>query len=184
MSKKNQVLQLLNGGGYESLGQAAFSTAEGLAQVQSAALAQLASIKAEKPASSTSGKSSGMDSAKSLAESMFGGLTLSPILSGLLSLFGGGGSASAPAGLPKYVAPYKISMEGGLADGASGVAAADYGQNGLPRAISSSSSQAQVTVNVQAMDSQSILDRSDDIARAVKRALLESSSLNDVVAEV
>jgi hypothetical protein len=43
---------------------------------------------------------------------------------------------------------------------------------------------AQITVTVQAMDTQSFLDRSDDIARAVKRAMLESSSLNDVVSEL
>jgi hypothetical protein len=34
------------------------------------------------------------------------------------------------------------------------------------------------------MDSQSFLDRSDDIARAVKKAMLESNSLNDVIAEL
>jgi hypothetical protein len=34
------------------------------------------------------------------------------------------------------------------------------------------------------MDSQSFLDHSDDIAMAVKQAILNSSSLNDVIAEL
>lgn len=41
-----------------------------------------------------------------------------------------------------------------------------------------------ITVNVQAMDSQSFLDRREDIARAVREAMLQSHSLNDVVSEL
>ncbi len=39
----------------------------------------------------------------------------------------------------------------------------------------------QVTVNVQAMDSRSFLDRSHDIAQAVREAMLNMHSINDVV---
>jgi hypothetical protein len=39
-------------------------------------------------------------------------------------------------------------------------------------------------VQVQAMDSQSFLDHSDDIAQAVRQAMLQSSVLNDVIREV
>ena len=39
----------------------------------------------------------------------------------------------------------------------------------------------QITVNVQAMDSRSFLDRSTDIAAAVRHAMLNSNSINDVV---
>jgi hypothetical protein len=38
-------------------------------------------------------------------------------------------------------------------------------------------------VQVQAMDSQSFLDHSSDIAQAVRQAMLQSSVLNDVVRE-
>jgi hypothetical protein len=38
-----------------------------------------------------------------------------------------------------------------------------------------------ITVNISAMDSKSFMDRSDDIARAVREAMLHSHSLNDVV---
>jgi hypothetical protein len=34
------------------------------------------------------------------------------------------------------------------------------------------------------MDSQSFLDRSNDIAAAVRKAMLETSTLNDVIREV
>ena len=42
----------------------------------------------------------------------------------------------------------------------------------------------QMIVQVQAMDSQSFLDHSDDIAQAVRQAMLQSSVLNDVIREV
>ena len=42
----------------------------------------------------------------------------------------------------------------------------------------------QITVQVQAMDSRSFLDHSDEIAAAVRTALLSSNSLNDVIAEL
>ena len=41
-----------------------------------------------------------------------------------------------------------------------------------------------IQVNIQAMDSQSFLDRQDDIARAVREAMLHSNSLNDIVMEL
>lgn len=42
----------------------------------------------------------------------------------------------------------------------------------------------QITVNVQAMDAQSFLDRSNDIAQAVRSAMLTMNSINDVVNEL
>ncbi|HXE13039.1 MAG TPA: hypothetical protein VN633_13015 [Bryobacteraceae bacterium] len=41
-----------------------------------------------------------------------------------------------------------------------------------------------INVHVQALDSQSFIARSNDIAKAVKSAMLNSHSLNDVVAEI
>jgi hypothetical protein len=63
----------------------------------------------------------------------------------------------------------------------------DHPQAELPRAApaagQASAPPAQITVQVQAMDSQSFLDHSADIAMAVRQAMLESSVLNDVVRE-
>jgi hypothetical protein len=42
----------------------------------------------------------------------------------------------------------------------------------------------QVTVNVSAMDSQSFMDRSSDIASAVREAMLNLHPINDVVANL
>jgi gamma-glutamyltranspeptidase len=67
----------------------------------------------------------------------------------------------------------------------------DYASGGQPKAATSSSpvtgsagGSGQITVQVQAMDSQSFLDHSDDIAQAVRQAMLQSSVLNDVIREV
>ena len=43
------------------------------------------------------------------------------------------------------------------------------------------SNHAQITVNVQAMDARSFMDRSGDIAMAVRDAMLNLNSINDVV---
>jgi len=43
---------------------------------------------------------------------------------------------------------------------------------------------APITVQVQAMDSRSFLDHSDDIARAVREAILSAHALGDVVNEL
>jgi hypothetical protein len=176
-----------SGNSYESLDQLISTTAETLADLQSAIQAQASSMAAATSAarnSSTGSASSSDNGFVQAAESILGGFTLSPIMRGLMSLFGGGGDDSTPAALPKYVAPPSISVSGGLTGEAGGLVAVDYGQNGQPRAARNPGSQTQITVNVQAMDTQSFLDRSDDIARAVKRAMLESSSLNDVVSEL
>jgi hypothetical protein len=42
----------------------------------------------------------------------------------------------------------------------------------------------QITVNVSAMDARSFMDRSGDIAAAVRDAMLNLNSINDVVSEL
>ena len=112
------------------------------------------------------------------------GSGLGPLISGLVGLFGGGGSSQATAVTP-YIQPLPINLQAGFsgssAGGASGV---NYSEGGQPRQTSSASAQQQITVQVQVMDSQSFLDRSNDIAAAVRKAMLETSTLNDVIREV
>ncbi len=82
----------------------------------------------------------------------------------------------------------------GLKSGAgSPIAAIDYGQDGMPRPIRTATSgnsstpanwAPAVTVQVQAIDSRSFLDHSDEIARAVREAILNAHSLGDVVSEL
>jgi len=74
-----------------------------------------------------------------------------------------------------------VQSQAGLTASAPGqVTPVSYGETGQPRAQSAGST-AQVTIQVNAMDSQSFLDHSDDIANAVKQAILNSNSLNDVI---
>jgi hypothetical protein len=46
------------------------------------------------------------------------------------------------------------------------------------------SAQPNVTIQIHAFDSRSVLDRADDIARALREAMLNSHSVNDVIGEV
>ena len=163
----------------------------------------------EAPASDSSSSSSGAGTAGggSTAESVAStvlesGLGMVPLVVGLLGLFEGGGTA-APT-FEKYAMPERQYFEG--ADTGGDMSDADYDQMGMPRTYSAApdgtSTQAsgtgtpgsgssgsaaggggatQITVNVQAMDSQSFLDHSDDIAQAVRAAMLNSNSINDVV---
>jgi hypothetical protein len=138
-------------------------------------------------AQNTSTKSSGGTSVAGTVESaassfLGGGLSsLSPLIGGILSLFGGGSSTAAAAPTP-FLLPPAIQSQAGVTAGAPGQAVpVSYSDTGQPRAQSGSAT-PQVTIQVNAMDSQSFLDRSDDIAMAVKQAILNSSSLNDVIA--
>lgn len=109
-----------------------------------------------------------------------------PIITGLMGLFGGSKQEELPP-LTKFVAPAPVSVEAGLSPTRE-YGAIRYAQGGRPDLLgnpgSSGSQAATVQVNIQAMDSQSFLDRQDDIARAVREAMLHSNSLNDVVLEL
>ena len=131
----------------------------------------------------SSGQSTG-SAVGSTLEDVFG-LGLSPLISGLVSLFGGGGSSQA-APLVPYVAPPSINLNAGITASQPGAVGVDTADGGLPRPVPASSSQSttQITVQVQALDSQSFLDHSDDIAQAVRQAMLTSTTLNDVISEV
>ncbi len=148
--------------------------------------------------------------AGSTIESTLGlGLGLSPLITGLLSLFGGGGSSSQPAAPTPFALPPSVGVNAGVSEGAPTQAfGLEYTSAGQPRPAASASSgpvnnpasasangtlnnpasaptsTTQITVQVQAMDSQSFLDHSNDIALAVRQAMLQSSVLNDVIREV
>ncbi len=99
---------------------------------------------------------------------------LSPLVSGIAHLFGGGSSKPEPLSI--YVPPAPISIEAALQS--TGQASGNEGSNSNTRVV------PQVTVNVSAMDSQSFLDRSTDIANAVREAMLNLHPINDVVANL
>jgi hypothetical protein len=119
------------------------------------------------------------------ASGLLGGFgLLSPLISGIASLFGG---SSKPAPLPIYVPPPPVSLDATLrratapqqqSGGATNASEASAGTR--PQTTTA----AHVTVNVNAMDSQSFMDRSADIASAVREAMLNLHPINDVVANL
>jgi hypothetical protein len=149
-----------------------------LQELQTINQSQMASIEANTSAlgTNTSSKGSGASTAGSVGNTLLDvlglGSGLGPLISGLVSLFGGGGGGS-PAAVTPYIQPLPVHLQAGFngssAGGASGV---DYGEGGQPRQTTAASTQQQITVQVQAMDSQSFLDRSNDIAAAVRMAML------------
>ena len=129
-----------------------------------------------------SGGSSTIGNIANTASGLLGG-SLSPILSGLMSLFGGG-SKPAAATATAFKLPTSVQSQTGLSGGVTGqIAPVDYGQNSQPRAPQASAA-PQVNIQVNAMDSQSFLDHSDEIAKAVRQAMLSSHSLNDVISDL
>jgi hypothetical protein len=161
-----------------------------LQELQTINQAQMQSIEGNTSAVSadTGTKGSSTSTAGSVGSTLLNilglGSGLGPLISGLVSLFGGGGGGTTTAVSP-YIQPLPVNLQAGFsgstAGGASGV---DYGESGQPRQTTAASAQQQITVQVQAMDSQSFLDRSNDIAAAVRKAMLETSTLNDVIREV
>jgi hypothetical protein len=111
---------------------------------------------------------------------------LNPI-AGLASLFGG--SRPAPE---QFLEPTKSSPSAGLWQ-QFGVSESsdwsptpiDYSEQGLPRGAATHAAPASnITIQIQALDSRSILDRSDEIADAIRKSLLESHSLTDTLREL
>ena len=219
-----------------------------ISQLQSAYQQQADLITANTQAiqSNTSSKGSSVASTVgSVASSLLGGLgLLSPLISGIESLFGG---TSAPAPLPIYTPPPPVDISGVLqavpgstqASGAGGSTVQNFssaqsssasantvqnsssaqttggnantvqnfnstqatggnantvqnfnstqssgGNGNTSQSGSQTNSAPQITVNVNAMDSQSFMDHSTDIANAVREAMLNMHPINDVVANL
>ena len=145
---------------------------------------------------------SGESTAGSIVSTFFeSGFGMAALVKGLVGLFTGGGSSTPPP-LQRYEMPASILFDSAETQG--GLQSVDYDQLGRPRAVpvetdagpattspSAASGSAavqqaapQITVNVQAMDAQSFLDHSNQIAQAVRGAMLNLSSINDVVNEL
>jgi len=137
--------------------------------------------------------------ASSALRGVSGGLTLLPVVSSLLKLFGVGQKKEELPALETFGLPAPIRAEAGLSQSGEtflidrGVGdrirqlPATAGSTpfaGSQAASAPPGAGALITVNVQAMDSQSFMDRREDIARAVREAMLQSHSLNDVVSEL
>jgi hypothetical protein len=163
-----------------------------IAQLQSAFQQQAALILANTQAlqgnTSAQGGRSALSSAGGVASSVLGGFgLLSPLISGIESLFGG---SSTPAALPFYVPPPPVAINATLnsttpnAVSSQAAPSAGSSQAAPGAAVSQPAAAPQITVNVSAMDSQSFMDRSNDIANAVREAMLNMHPINGVVASL
>lgn len=122
--------------------------------------------------------SSSLDVFKGLASVLSGGIL--PLVSGLFSAFSGSSDTSQQNPIVKFALPSSVSAEAGLTNSGN-VTLIDRNENGNVRPVNAGT---HITVQVQALDSRSFMDRSDDIARAVRDAMLHSSSLNDVIQDI
>jgi hypothetical protein len=126
------------------------------------------------------------DIAKTAVKTLGGGLSLMPLVSAVVGLFTRD-KTETPAPLTTYALPEAVQFTGAAPQRAGGqILAADYGQDGQPRALPATAPfyATPVTVQVQAMDSRSFLDHSDEIAAAVREAILNGHTLSDVVSEL
>ena len=135
--------------------------------------------KPQQAANSNNSGNLGLDVLKGVATAVTGGLI--PVASGLINLFSGG-SSTPPDPLPKFALPPSIQAEAGL-NGSGGLSLVDRNLNGDLRGANATGS-TNITVQVNAMDSQSFMDRSGDIAQAVRSAMLNSSALNEVIQDM
>ena len=135
----------------------------------------------ENTTSKGSSGSSALSTASTIAGGIFGqGSLLGPIVSGIMSLFGGGSSSPQPV-LTPYVAPSPVQLET-VINSPTTTGQGNTGQNTTAQNATASAQTVQIQVN--AMDSKSFVEHSDEIAEAVRQALLNSHSLGDVIAGI
>ena len=121
----------------------------------------------------------------SVAENVFGGSILTSLFSGISDLFGGSKPATV---LPSFSLPVPVQVNGAI-NAPTAAQAASYAQGSFPSSAAAPAAARQtpvqqVQIQVNALDSRSIMDHSDEIASAVRQALLSSHSLADVIAEL
>lgn len=112
------------------------------------------------------------------------GSALSPIVRGVLGLFRRKDEGTQVP-LNIYTPPPPIRLEAGVAENRE-VAPVFYGQGAFPRATGAhlQSNTQPVVIQVQAMDSRSFVEHSEEIARAVREALLSNHMIHDAIRDV
>lgn len=192
----SQVVAGSYAGGGSGSSDATQQLAQQLQQLESVAQSETETVQANTQAINQNttelGQRSGSSTASEAGSAIEGilgvGTGLSPLISGVASLFSGlfGGGGSQQSVPTTFLMPPSVNVNAGVNEAApTQPFAVDYAAGGAPRgATANSQSSAQITVQVQAMDSQSFLDHSQEIAEAVRQAMLQSSVLNDVIREV
>lgn len=117
-----------------------------------------------------------------------GGFGLARLVTSMVGLFRRGEMPLEPA-LPEFHLPESIALEAALTDQGTNIQGVSRGLGETVRLRESRKERQpaasnQVTINVQALDSRSFVDHSEDIARAVRDALLHSHTLNETLVEL
>jgi hypothetical protein len=111
------------------------------------------------------------------------GLGLGSLIRSVAGAFGSDDNETE--GFATRSVPPSISLELDNSGVLSGLPRVRHGQDGLPQPVAAAApAPSQVIVQVNAMDSQSFMDRSSDIARAVRDAMLNMHPINDVINEI
>jgi hypothetical protein len=123
-----------------------------------------------------------MQPAMSLAANGLNRLFLSPVISGVLRLFNQRNEVSPPP-LKRF-----SSLTGELLERSAVVSAngetAGIRRDAFGAAVSNSTGVPSVQISIQALDARSILERSGDIAQAVRQAMLSNHEINSELGEL
>ena len=112
-----------------------------------------------------------------------GGLGIASLGLRIAGLFGG--DKEDPVDFAPFELPPRLDIEAANRDGVlANFPRVVLGQSGEVRTQPVQQAPTQVVVNVNALDTQSFLDRSGDVAQAVREAMLHMHPLNDIVDEV
>ena len=111
-----------------------------------------------------------------------GGSALGSIVTGITGLFGVG-KPTAPVPLYRFDLPQSVAVEAGITRKGQFVPV-NHSQSGQVRSNETQQPVVQAVPQSSAADSRWFMDHSEDIASAVKEAMLHSHSLNDVVADL
>ena len=109
----------------------------------------------------------------------------SPLMAGLGWLFGKGDDEET-ATPPLANLPRRMSIDAGYDRRENQLIAIAGSAGGLsrPAVAESSTIQPNITIQVNALDTRSFADHSNEIAQALRKAMLESHSINDMLAEL
>ncbi|MBM3758874.1 MAG: hypothetical protein FJW36_01375 [Acidobacteria bacterium] len=109
-------------------------------------------------------------------------LFLGPVWKGLFSLFGGG-SETAQAPLQRFAFPEDTRTDRAASINTNGQAGS-VRTDAFGLSQTNVAQQTPINISIQALDARSILDRSDDIAAALKQAMLSNHEINDSMSEL
>lgn len=130
-----------------------------------------------------SGLSGGVAGGGGIGSFLRSGLGLAPLGLAIAGLFRGGDEEEPPA-FERFELPAPIEVRATNSDTLTQRVSSGVSARTEAVATPAAAPPTQVVVNVSAMDSQSFMDRSADIARAVREAMLNMHPLNDVIDEL